>query len=106
MPKYTPINRNKFLKCCDLACPLRQKITKKKLNHIRDDNFKKSIHRDCKKPIPFYRNVPIISFIIQLGRCANCKQRISIQYPTVELINGLLWGWAFKNLLFPEAIAV
>ena len=61
---------------------------------------------NCKKPIPFYRNVPIISFIIQLGRCANCKQRISIQYPTVELINGLLWGWAFKNLLFPEAIAV
>ena len=61
---------------------------------------------DCKEPIPFYRNIPIISFLIQLGKCANCKQRISIQYPTVELINGLLWGWAFTNLLLPEAISV
>jgi len=61
---------------------------------------------DCKKPIPFYRNIPIISFIIQLGRCVQCKQRISIQYPAVELINGLLWGWAFANLSFPEAITV
>ena len=61
---------------------------------------------DCKKSIPFYRNIPIISFIIQLGRCVQCKQRISIQYPAVELINGLLWGWAFANLSFPEAITV
>ena len=34
----------------------------------------------CKVSIPFYRNIPIISYIIQLGKCANCKNNISIQY--------------------------
>lgn len=61
---------------------------------------------NCKNSIPFYRNIPIISFIIQLGKCAHCKNRISIQYPAVELINGLLWGWAFSSLPFSEAITV
>ena len=58
----------------------------------------------CKVPIPFYRNIPIISYIIQLGKCANCKNNISIQYLFVELINGLIWGWAFTNLPLPESI--
>ena len=61
---------------------------------------------NCKNLIPYYRNIPIISFIIQLGKCANCKKRISIQYPAVEFINGLLWGWAFVSLSFPEATTV
>ena len=34
----------------------------------------------CKVPIPFYRNIPIISYIIQLGKCANCKNNISTQW--------------------------
>ena len=58
----------------------------------------------CKFPIPFYRNIPIVSYMIQLGKCANCKNNISIQYPTVELINGLIWGWAFSSLPLSEAI--
>lgn len=58
----------------------------------------------CKFSIPFYRNIPIVSYMIQLGKCANCKNNISIQYPTVELINGLIWGWAFSSLPLPEAI--
>jgi prepilin signal peptidase PulO-like enzyme (type II secretory pathway) len=40
-----------------------------------------------------YRNIPILSFIIQLGKCFNCKKRISIQYPLVEFITGFLWFW-------------
>lgn len=44
----------------------------------------------CQKPIPIYRNVPIFSYAIQFGKSACCKQRISIQYPMVELVTGLL----------------
>ena len=61
---------------------------------------------NCKNLIPYYRNIPIISFVIQLGKCANCKKHISIQYPAVEFINGILWGWAFTSLSFPEATTV
>ena len=58
----------------------------------------------CKTSIPFYRNIPLVSFILQVGKCANCQGGISLQYPIVELINGLIWGWAFYTLPFSEAV--
>ena len=44
----------------------------------------------CKNSIPFYRNIPILSYFIQLAKCHNCKDKISIQYPLVELLTALL----------------
>ena len=43
----------------------------------------------CKYRIPFYLNVPILSFILLRGRCAGCKAPFSILYPFVELLSGL-----------------
>jgi leader peptidase (prepilin peptidase)/N-methyltransferase len=40
----------------------------------------------CKKPIPWYDNIPFISYIILRGECRFCKQRISFRYFLVELI--------------------
>src|SRR5687767_1490780 len=34
--------------------------------------------------------IPIISFLIQRGRCRTCHAPISFQYPFVELVSGLL----------------
>ena len=45
----------------------------------------------CKYSIPIYRNIPLISYLIQFGKCANCKNNISIIYPLIELIIGLIW---------------
>jgi leader peptidase (prepilin peptidase)/N-methyltransferase len=47
----------------------------------------RSICPACKNPIKFYDNIPIISFIILLGKCRNCGAKISIRYPVVELLN-------------------
>ena len=58
----------------------------------------------CKTSIPFYRNIPLVSFVLQAGKCTNCQVAISLQYPAVELINGLIWGWAFYTLPFPDAV--
>jgi len=44
----------------------------------------------CKTPIPFYDNIPVISYILLLGKCRNCKTVIPIRYPLVELLTGLL----------------
>ena len=46
---------------------------------------------DCKAFIPFYRNIPIVSFLIQSGKCSNCNNKISIQYPVIEALTGFLW---------------
>ena len=43
---------------------------------------------DCKAPIRFYDNVPILSYPLLRGRCRVCGNPISIQYISVEVING------------------
>ena len=44
----------------------------------------------CKRPIPFFDNIPIISFLILLGRCRSCGKRISPRYLFVEVLAGVL----------------
>ena len=45
----------------------------------------------CGVKIPWYYNIPLISYILLAGKCGNCKVRISIVYPIVELSTGLLF---------------
>ena len=49
----------------------------------------------CKNIIPFYRNIPLITYMIQFGRCHNCKNKISIIYPIVECCIGILFLFSF-----------
>ena len=51
----------------------------------------------CQHPIAAWQNIPIISYILLKGRCANCGVRISSQYPLVELITGLLSVWVVMH---------
>lgn len=39
----------------------------------------------CKRPIRSIDNVPVLSFLLLRGRCRDCHQRISLQYPLVEI---------------------
>jgi leader peptidase (prepilin peptidase)/N-methyltransferase len=43
----------------------------------------------CGSGIPFWNNIPLISYIFLRGRCSTCRSRISLRYPVVELIGGL-----------------
>jgi len=43
----------------------------------------------CKKPIRFYDNIPLLSYVLLTGKCRNCKKPISIQYPLIEGITAL-----------------
>jgi len=59
----------------------------------------------CKKPIPFYLNVPIFTWVILKGRAKCCGEPISALYPFVEFTTGLLFlftfwmfGWSFYTL--------
>ncbi len=52
---------------------------------------------DCKNQIPIYRNIPIFTYIIQNGRCNNCKNKININYFIVELIVGIIWIFGAIN---------
>ena len=43
----------------------------------------------CQKTLSWYELIPLMSFIIQMGRCRSCKSRLSLQYPIVEISAGL-----------------
>jgi leader peptidase (prepilin peptidase)/N-methyltransferase len=43
----------------------------------------------CGRPIRFYDNVPVLSFLFLRGKCRSCGARISWQYPLVELLTAL-----------------
>lgn len=45
---------------------------------------------NCGKRIRWYDNIPIISYLILRGKCRFCGQPISIQYPIIELLTGIL----------------
>ncbi len=52
----------------------------------------------CGNPIAWYDNVPVLSWLVLRGRCRHCHQRISLQYPLVELATALIWlaaAWRF-----------
>ncbi len=52
---------------------------------------------NCKKPIAFYDNIPVLSYLILNGHCRYCSEPISWQYPAVELTTGLLFlGLTYK----------
>lgn len=46
---------------------------------------------ECKRKINWFDNVPLISFILLKGRCRYCHSPISLRYPVVELLTGVLF---------------
>ncbi|MBF0518968.1 MAG: prepilin peptidase [Nitrospirae bacterium] len=59
----------------------------------------------CHTRILPWDNIPVLSYLILLGKCRHCKEKISIRYPLVELLNGLLYVLTFyKFHLTPYSI--
>jgi leader peptidase (prepilin peptidase)/N-methyltransferase len=45
----------------------------------------------CKRPIAFYDNLPVLSWLLLRGRCRQCQARISPRYLLIELLTGGLF---------------
>jgi len=59
----------------------------------------------CNNQLKWYMNIPLLSYIFLKGKCAFCKEKISIQYPIIEFITGvsflgsyLVFGLSLKTL--------
>jgi len=69
----------------------------------------------CDRPVRFYDNVPVLSWLLLRGRCRDCSAPIAWRYPAVEASTGVLFGligWRFglsplvAALLFVAATGV
>jgi leader peptidase (prepilin peptidase)/N-methyltransferase len=57
---------------------------------------------DCSALLRYFELVPVLSFLSQGGRCRNCRARISLSYPVVELLHGV--GALLSLLVFGLSI--
>jgi len=56
---------------------------------------KSSFCPDCLHSLSWAENIPLISWLLQGGKCKHCKAPISLQYPLVEATNAALWVLAY-----------
>ena len=72
------------------------------------ENIAKSSHcMSCGRKLGWRDMVPVFSYIILRGRCRQCGAKISIQYPLIEALNGVLYvivfmanGFTFSSIVY------
>lgn len=50
----------------------------------------------CNHKLSWYENIPVLSYIFLGGKCKNCKQKISIIYPIIEILTSFLFYISYK----------
>lgn len=67
----------------------------------------------CGAPIPWWGNIPLLSYVLLGGRCRGCRARISLRYPLVELLSGVLFlgvylrcGWHWSTAAYLVFVAL
>ena len=69
-----------FLNVCIYRIPLGQSI-----------NYPPSHCMGCGNRIKWYDLIPVLSYIILKGKCRYCREKVSMQYPLIELLTGVLF---------------
>lgn len=73
-----------FLNVCIYRIPIGKSIV-----------FPPSSCTKCNHQIKWYENIPVLSWLFLRGKCSGCNEKISMIYPVIELLNGLLYLFAF-----------
>ena len=61
---------------------------------------------NCKKRLRWYELIPLFSYLIQLGKCRECKKDIPFMYFFIELVCGLLFAVCYYSFGFSYELIV
>ena len=85
-----------FLNVCILRVPLKESIAKERSHCM-----------NCGYQLKWYDLIPLFSYLFLGGKCRKCKAHISLQYPIVEGLNGVLYvliflinGWSIDSVIY------
>lgn len=85
-----------FLNVCIYRIPKKESIVKVRSHCM-----------NCGYQLKWYDLVPLFSYLFLGGKCRKCGQKISVQYPLIEALNGGLYllvytvcGWSVETLLY------
>lgn len=73
-----------FLNVCIYRIPLKESVVTTRSHCMK-----------CGYNLKWYDLVPVFSYVFLRGRCRKCGDKISPQYPLIELLNGVLWVLTF-----------
>jgi leader peptidase (prepilin peptidase)/N-methyltransferase len=59
---------------------------------------RRSFCPSCKYQIPMWQNIPLLSWLLLRGKCANCGGKISVRYFLVELLTGVMFYLVFLKV--------
>lgn len=82
-----------FLNCLIYRLPRQLSLT----------NPKRSFCPKCNRSLPWFENLPVVSYLFLKGRCAGCHSPISLRYPLVEVTTAFLFWLCYTRLGFPMA---
>ncbi len=60
----------------------------------------------CNTPIPWYHNIPLVSYFLLKGRCRSCGAPFAFRYWVVEFLNALLWLLIWQRFQADHNLAV
>jgi len=62
---------------------------------------KRSFCPHCETSLPAWQNLPVITWLLQRGRCRNCQAPIAVRYLLVEVLTGVLYfaAWLFLPMI-------
>ncbi|HPJ17144.1 MAG TPA: prepilin peptidase [Candidatus Woesebacteria bacterium] len=91
-----------FVNMLTYRTALRYEITR---NKLQGTNQKRSFCDHCGKQLKWFDNVPLLSWLLLKGKSRCCDKKLSISYPLVELLLGILflvsdyWLWPIEVFL-------
>ena len=69
-----------FVNVCIYRIPLKEDIVKERSHCM-----------SCGHVLQWYELIPLVSYLVQKGKCRNCGTKLSVQYPLIEGTNGVLY---------------